>query len=108
MAKTTFDKVIEKLQNGKCDVDMAQMKDPEKPKKGDACCCEPDPDWSKPNIYVSDELPELWKETKIGDKLYIVCECRVASISSDSFTENGKKKETHSVRLVIDNFAQLS
>jgi hypothetical protein len=53
-------------------------------------------------------LPNLWKEAKIGDKLYIVCECRVAGISSDNYTENGKKVEAHSVRLVVDNFAQLS
>jgi glycerol-3-phosphate dehydrogenase len=31
MAKTAFDKVIEKLQKGKCDVEMAEMPKPEKP-----------------------------------------------------------------------------
>jgi hypothetical protein len=103
---SAFEKAIEKFSKGKMAVKMAEMPKPEKPKKNEVNAV--DPNWIKPRLYISDELPELAKKAEIGDKVYIVCQCIISGINSTSYMEKGKAKTRNEITLIVDDMAQIS
>jgi hypothetical protein len=104
---TPFEKAIEKLKKGKATVEMAERTKPEKSKEAKKNTTV-DLDWSKPSLYITNELNNLVKDANVGDIVYVICQCRVGSITENSYTEGKEIKKTRETRLVIEDMAELS
>lgn len=97
-----FEKVISKLENGKATVNVADIIRAKKPEKVKGEAIPVDPEWEKPHIWTDDKKLPGASKVSAGDVLYILCECKVKSVTDNQSEENGKTEKRREVNLVVE------
>lgn len=97
-----FEKIISKLENGKATVNVADTIRAKKPEKVKGEAIPVDPEWEKPHIYTDDKKLPGAANVKAGDVIYILCECKVKSVTDNERIEDGKTEKSREVNLCIE------
>lgn len=97
-----FEKVVNKLQNGKATVNIADTIRAEKPKKTKNEPCGIDPEWEKPHIYTDDKRLPGASKVSAGDTIYVLCECKVKSITDSERMDDGKIEKCRELNLTVE------
>lgn len=77
----------------------------EKPKKGKISAPAYDP---RPTIYLSDKELATIGNYKAGDKIVVVCECSVRSVSTYDRLEGKEIKKTLNCDLLVEAIADIT
>jgi len=103
MAKSAIEIALDKVAGKKIDVN--QMPEPPKEKKGDMAM--PEGYW-KPRLYLNDkELPDVSKYSA-GDKVLLVIECTVESTNMYDRMDGKEKKKAFNADLCIEAIADIT
>jgi hypothetical protein len=101
--KSVIEKALDNVK--KLNVQELDEPKPQKPSKNEIEAIPYDP---RPTIYLDDkELPMIGRY-KAGDKVILVCECSVRSISAYDRLEGKEAKKSTNCDLVIESIADIT
>lgn len=97
--------VIEKALDNVKKLNVQKLDEPEKPKKGTVETFPYDP---RPAIYLSEKDIPTIGSYKAGDKVVIVCECCVRSVSTYDRLEGKETKKALNCELLVEAIADIT
>lgn len=95
--------VIEKALDNVKKLNIQKLDEPKKGRKTEAIAYDP-----RPTLYLSDNDLSTIGNYKAGDKIVIVCECSVRSISSYDHMEGKTTKKTQNIDLLVEAIADIT
>ena len=103
--KSAIEQALDKV--GKLNVQKLEEPKPEKAKKGEEMhmSIAYDP---RPAIYLDDKQLSTIGNYKAGDKVVIVCECSIKSVSTYNRMEGKETKESLNCDLLIEAIADIT
>jgi hypothetical protein len=101
--KSAMEKALDKIGN----LDIQKMEEPKKEKGKDNECC-PSMDYYKPTIYLDDKELSTIGNYKIGDKVILVIECSVKSLSQHEEVKGKEKKKVLHCDLCVEAIADIT